>query len=65
MAVGRVYSGRNNILLSAGILFVAAGKTWVCVGFMAVQSTAVMPLKPVLIVSSNLLPHIIKVILWA
>ncbi|TSK62606.1 Voltage-dependent calcium channel gamma-5 subunit [Bagarius yarrelli] len=25
VAVGRVYSGRNNILLSAGILFVAAG----------------------------------------
>ena len=25
--VGRIYSGRNNILLSAGILFVAAGRT--------------------------------------
>lgn len=25
VGVGRVYSGRNNILLSAGILFVAAG----------------------------------------
>lgn len=27
VGVGRVYSKRNNILLSAGILFVAAGRT--------------------------------------
>lgn len=38
VAVGRAYSGRNNILLSAGILFVAAGKDWVCGGFVSETS---------------------------